>query len=425
MYKTTILIIFLISLSSFINECITLANVCKDISSKSVYLQLKSYLFCDYDADVRPENNKKKTTSIEITVMPKIIEFNDATNILDVHCWTAMNWTDPYLTWNPDDFEGLNSLYISSNDVWVPDIIVHNSGDANDNAKSIPETTCGLNSNGGILCIPAIKYTAHCDTDYTHYPYDIQNCTIELASWSYSSDEILLLLSHGIVMTDFTPNNEWKILKSSIIYKIQDFKMNNSHTSLIYIIQFILQRRGAGIHIVYIVPAIILMVMTLSVLWLDCHSTERMIVAYISFICHLICIQDLYAIIPHNGAALPNILQFYENSFLLMAGTLIITALLREVQNSSILAPQWLTCTTSLILQSKFGQVLLLSILDPKASAFLETSADDRTDLMHAKKNLTWSYVILLLGWLTFISVLFTYIIMLVILLPTRITSIT
>jgi DNA phosphorothioation-dependent restriction protein DptG len=57
-------------------------------------------------------------------------------------------------------------------------------------------------------------------------------------------------------MTDFTPNKEWKILKSSITYEVQDFKMNTSYYSLIYIIQFILQRRDADIHIVYIIPAI-------------------------------------------------------------------------------------------------------------------------------------------------------------------------
>jgi hypothetical protein len=71
----------------------------------------------------------------------------------------------------------------------------------------IPETTCGLNSNGRILCVPAIKYTAHCDTDYTHYPYDVQNCTIELASWSYSSDEILLLLSQGVFYNLYIKTN--------------------------------------------------------------------------------------------------------------------------------------------------------------------------------------------------------------------------
>jgi hypothetical protein len=109
-----------------------------------------------------------------------------------------------------------------------------------------------------------------------------------------------------------------------------------------------------------------------------------------------------------------------------MACTLIITVLLRKLTNSSISAPQWLTSVTSLILQSKAGQLLLLSILDPKASAFLELIADDGTELINAKqKDLTWNYVILLFGWLAFISVLFAYLIMLVVFLPTRITSTT
>jgi hypothetical protein len=75
MYKIIISYIFLISLNNFIHESIAVTNLCKDISSKSMDLQLKTYLFCDYDSDIRPINNKKNTTNINITIMPKMIEF--------------------------------------------------------------------------------------------------------------------------------------------------------------------------------------------------------------------------------------------------------------------------------------------------------------------------------------------------------------
>lgn len=104
-----------------------------------------------------------------------------------------------------------------------------------------------------------------------------------------------------------------------------------------------------------------------------------------------------------------------------MAFTLILTVLLRELRTLTTAAPSWVSSSTSFVLQSKVGQLLLLSILDPKASAFLETSADDNDDLVNAdKKDTTWDYVTLLLGWLAFISVFFTYLIMLALFLPTH-----
>lgn len=62
-----------------------------------------------------------------------------------------------------------------------------------------------------------------------------------------------------------------------------------------------------------------------------------------------------------------------------------------------------------------------MSILDPKVSARIEMNADDNTNLVSLdKKESTWRYTSILIGWLAFLSVSLVYVIMLIIFLPTN-----
>ena len=111
---------------------------------------------------------------------------------------------------------------------------------------------------------------------------------------------------------------------------------------------------------------------------------------------------------------------FYEKSLSLAAFSLILTSILRYVQQLNTEAPTWISLITVSILKSRMGQILLVSILDPKVSARIEMNADDNTNLMSLdKKESTWRYTSILIGWLAFLSVSFVYAVMLIIFLPT------
>ncbi|XP_031777433.1 proton-gated ion channel subunit pbo-6 [Nasonia vitripennis] len=277
------------------------------------------------------------------------------------------------------------------------------------------------------MCVPKMKYSVNCHPDYTEYPYDVQICTIELASWAHSTDEIDLMMAPKRVLSFTSRSLERDVLYYDHFIDTSKFKINENLETRIYGLILIIARRAENMHIVFVVPGFVLMALALCALWLDCHSNERIIVSSISFICHLICIQRVYWSIPHNGNIAPSLLRYYESSFLIMAFVMVLTVLLRELHALKSPAPEWLSATTSSILRSKVGQLLLLSILDPKASAFLEISADDNNELVDGdgedrskseSNTSTWSYVALIIGWVAFVLIFFAYIVMLSMYLP-------
>ncbi|NP_001234900.1 nicotinic acetylcholine receptor beta 3 subunit precursor [Nasonia vitripennis] len=377
--RIVILLLLCLTFSASVVQCYKLAELCKDLSSKSVEHRLKTHLFCDYDEDVRPQIGAKgNATNVGLMFMPRFISFDDASNVFEMHSWSIMNWTDPHLTWNPEDFEGLDTIQVPSDSLWTPDIAVHNTHDASKGKPGIAKTNCGLSHDGHVTCVPAVKYSTNCLPDFTDYPYDLQVCTIDLASWAYSTDEIQLLMLRKPVTSDLSPGQEWDVLYSNSYVLNESFKMNQNLSARVYYLFFIMGRRAENMHVLLIAPAFVLMVLTLCALWMDCHSNERMIVSSISFICHLVCIQHVYWKIPHNGNDAPNLLRYYESSFLIMAFVMVLTVLLVDTDTDNRPKPE------------------------PNTS--------------------TWSYVALMIGWLAFVLTFFTYIVMLPMYLPYKST---
>lgn len=56
--------------------------------------------------------------------------------------------------------------------------------------SGVPNTMCQLLYTGLIICVPSIKYSTQCDTDYTYWPYDTQKCSIRMGSWTHTGEEI-------------------------------------------------------------------------------------------------------------------------------------------------------------------------------------------------------------------------------------------
>lgn len=74
--RIVILCLLCLTFSASVVECYKLADLCKDISSKSVEYRLKSHLFCYYDKSVRPQiGAKDNATYVGLVFMPRFISF--------------------------------------------------------------------------------------------------------------------------------------------------------------------------------------------------------------------------------------------------------------------------------------------------------------------------------------------------------------
>ncbi|KAF6298278.1 cholinergic receptor nicotinic beta 1 subunit [Rhinolophus ferrumequinum] len=131
-----------------------------------------------------------------------------------------LEWTDYRLSWNPAEHEGIDSLRISAESVWLPDVVLQNNNDGNfDVALSINVV---VSSDGSVRWQPPGIYRSSCSIQVTYFPFDWQNCTMVFSSYTYDSSEVSLQTGLGpdgqerqevhIHEGTFIENGQWEII---------------------------------------------------------------------------------------------------------------------------------------------------------------------------------------------------------------------
>ncbi|XP_058803962.1 neuronal acetylcholine receptor subunit alpha-2-like isoform X2 [Phymastichus coffea] len=397
---------------------------CNTAGLKSPTLRLKRHLFCEYDVSVRPVTENNKAVNVSVMIAPKFMGFVERSSTFIIHTWVFINWKDEHLTWKPEDFDGVNQIKVKSDEIWVPDFSVYNSGDLERSQTGVPNTMCLLFSTGTISCVPTMRYTTQCDTDYTYWPYDKQKCSIRMGSWTHTGEEISLnFRKKGISMKGFTGHKQWLVTNYTSKKYSPTFNCCPNDTFPTLIANFYLQRHSPMMHAVYITPAVVLMVITLTVLWLDSRSIERISLASINFVCHILCLYDLHWMLPSNGISPPNILLFYRDSMVLATFAMIVTALLRKLQVANSSAPGWIVSTVTFMASNRAGRFLLLDNADVKAElSNAERDSEDTVESANVavtkKHDDSWRKLAIIVEWIAFFATTFTYFLLLILLVP-------
>lgn len=71
--------------------------------------------------------------------------------------------------------------------------------------------------------------------------------------------------------------------------------------------------------------------LTITVLWLDSRSVERVAMASVNFICHLLCIFDLQWQSPYNGVNPPNISEYQNRKNIIIKDKKYLTLNLKDI----------------------------------------------------------------------------------------------
>lgn len=109
---------------------------------------------------------------------------------------------------------------------------------------------------------------------------------------------------------------------------------------------------------------------------------------------------------------------FYRDSLALATFALVLTALLRKLQNTSTEMPSWISSTTMFILNNRAGRFLVLNEEESKiAGGSIEDSSDLSKSEMKMKES-SWRYFATIIEWLSFFCVILTYVVILITLVP-------
>ncbi|XP_043285589.1 uncharacterized protein [Venturia canescens] len=220
---------------------------------------------------------------------------------------------------------------------------------------------------------------------------------------SWSSQITVLVRSEELVhvfMYDFVVNGHWKISVFRVAYQHPRLKQLPMFKSSEILVDFIVDRIHPQLAARYIMPGILITIMTLTTLKLDPGSKEHLALGCLNpIIIHLLSIEDLNYILPQKVNGVPNIVLIYVNSFGLAIVALLLTIFfvnLRETKNS---VPIWISSTISLALRHKIGQIVLFHVPGQSADTNIERDTEHGYDFVNSEHHKTnWRYVVALLN---------------------------
>ncbi|XP_052392191.1 5-hydroxytryptamine receptor 3A-like [Carassius gibelio] len=183
-------------------------------------------------------------------------------------------WNDEFLVWDPEEFDGITEISLSSDAIWVPDIIISEFVDV---GKSPVIPYVYVNCTGTVKNYKPIQVVSACHLEIYAFPFDKQNCTLTFRSWLHSVNEVDLALwrpAEEIAndTREFMNDGEWELLSVPSHYWILNIEDRDYAQ-----IQFnVLIRRRPLLYVVsLLIPSIFLMVVDVTSFYLPLTSGTR------------------------------------------------------------------------------------------------------------------------------------------------------
>ncbi|CAJ0568496.1 unnamed protein product, partial [Mesorhabditis spiculigera] len=145
-----------------------------------------------------------------------ILGIDELKQTMTVLVYVDERWNDKTLSWDPAEFGGIEKTWLPLEKIWVPDIIIFNMLDHEDLLTAVRAPGL-IYYNGTVETSKPFVSTVSCEIHIEHFPLDDQNCSLEIASWTYGKDKIKLH-GHKEHATDhYTQNEEWNLLRVHVV----------------------------------------------------------------------------------------------------------------------------------------------------------------------------------------------------------------
>ncbi|KAK7101971.1 hypothetical protein V1264_020268 [Littorina saxatilis] len=241
----------------------------------SNYYRLEEALQKNYKPHVRPVRSHRTATNVSLYIQVVAVhEVNEAYQTLRHSSWLSMTWIDEFLTWDPDDYDGLDAIELPERMIWTPTVSIGNSAVGEVFLQDSHAMFAIVSWDGRVTWVPIGVKETLCSLDITYYPFDSQTCTMVLGMWTSSEAEVFLtVLSTQLDPAYYVENSEWRL--TSVTEKSHPFMFHDRPYSK-YHVSFHLERRRLFHTLTLVVPNVLLALLAGFVFLLPQECGEKM-----------------------------------------------------------------------------------------------------------------------------------------------------
>ncbi|XP_030255477.1 5-hydroxytryptamine receptor 3A-like isoform X2 [Sparus aurata] len=229
-----------------------------------------------------------------------ILDLNEKDQKFVSYVWIDMHWKDEYISWNEEDFCGIDKILIPTKQLWMPDL-------------TIEEIEVWLRND--MLVISTCKMNVY------KFPFDIQSCNLSFKSAMYSDEEMQFFQignssrSTNWTLTMIRSQSEWLLINMDITNTIVDnFGLNQS--MLVYTIH--MKRRYVLYIVNFMLPILFFLGLDLASFLISDSGGEKLGFKVTVLLAVTVMQLILNEILPSSSDRIPLIATYIVGIFGLM-----------------------------------------------------------------------------------------------------------
>ncbi|XP_046560419.1 neuronal acetylcholine receptor subunit alpha-3-like [Haliotis rubra] len=265
--------------------------------------RLYSDLFGNYSTKIRPVYNQSQHVDVHSRFsLLAITEVDQVRQILHSYVLMDLTWRDEFLTWKPEEYNGISSIHPPLTDIWRPKLIVPVSVEDRDVFKD-ETSSITVNSDGTVTWLPGANFASGCKLDMTLFPFDVQTCQFRFLPVSYNSNELKMVSSLISANTQaYTENGEWSLTASRAYTTERTFV--DSTFSFLYV-DIDLERRPMFFVFNVILPVVVLSFLNIFVFSLPCDCGEKVSYAITCLLSLTVFMSIVSELLPKSSDNIP------------------------------------------------------------------------------------------------------------------------
>lgn len=265
---------------------------------KSTITTLVEDLMTNYDSRFRPVLRENQSVQLNMSFNINMLrQFDDVKGEISFLATFSFTWWEKRLTWNESQYERISELVLPIDTIWIPEVMMPTSINP-ENQPGRGAKTVRIDSSGKCEMTSIDLLKAYCPADVQKYPYDTQECHLDILPTGYKNNELQL----GKPAKDMpmgSDNSEWEISEIT----------SQAHLG-IYQIAIELKRKSTYAVFTMSIPVLLLGSINPFVFILPPESGERISFAITTFLSFTVYMGIFTDHMPKGSTPMASIIYF-------------------------------------------------------------------------------------------------------------------
>uniref|UniRef100_A0A8P4K4G6 Neuronal acetylcholine receptor subunit alpha-7 n=1 Tax=Dicentrarchus labrax TaxID=13489 RepID=A0A8P4K4G6_DICLA len=289
--------------------------------------RLYKELLANYNRLERPVVNDSAAILVELGLtLLQIIDVDEKNQVLMTNAWLQLYWTDIYLSWNPENYPGVQNLRFPSDQIWTPDILLYNSADERFDATF--HTNVLVNASGHCQYIPPGILKSTCYIDVRWFPFDVQKCDLKFGSWTHNG-WLLDLQMLDVDTSTYIPNGEWDLVgvpakRNELYYDC----CKEPYPDVTFTVT--MRRRTLYYGLNLLIPCVLISGLALLVFLLPADSGEKISLGITVLLSLTVFMLLVAEIMPATSDSVPLIAQYFASTMMIVGMSVVVTVIVLQ-----------------------------------------------------------------------------------------------